>query len=206
MNKEQQNLTWACLPKEARNQIISTYFCKRDSDTEYNKGYVDAILHIYGIHNLTSDTEPEEMLMVKRSFVITQFEEAINREKQNVKNGSIEWACQYHGMQMAMAILFGDKSQPDKEKLNSPKHSNSFQFGKDELEHRLEQSSVQVEPKYKFSLGQKVVLHFYGGEKGTISERLPPQEGSVWNCYKVKELPYHLWLENELDPYTEPEV
>lgn len=49
-----------------------------------------------------------------------------------------------------------------------------------ELEHRLEQTiqeSVQVEPKYRFSLGQKVILHFYGGETGTISERLPPKTG-----------------------------
>lgn len=206
MKKELQDLAWACLPREERHKIISVYACKNDSNTPYNEGYRDALRQLYGHHNLTSDTEPEEMLMVKRSFVITQYEEAINREILNVKNGSIEWACQYHGIQMAMAILFGDKSQPDKEKLNSPKHSNSFQFGNGELEHRLEQSSVQVEPKYKFSLGQKVVLHFYGGKKGTISERLPPQEGGVWNCYKVKELPYHLWLENELDPYTEPEV
>lgn len=63
MTKEQQDIAWAGLPKDARNQIISSYFCKRDSNTEYNKGYVDAILHIYGIHNLTSDTEPEEILL-----------------------------------------------------------------------------------------------------------------------------------------------
>ena len=84
------------------------------------------------------------------------------------------------------------------------KELNEDNFAKSELEHRLEQTSVQVEPKYKFSLGQKVILHFYGGEIGTISERLPPQDGIVWNCYKVKGLPHHIWRENELDPYDNP--
>lgn len=73
-----------------------------------------------------------------------------------------------------------------------------------ELKHGLEQTSVQVEPKYKFSLGQEVILHFHGGEKATISERLPPQDGNVWNCYKVNGLPNHIWRENELDPYDNP--
>ncbi len=183
MTKEQQDIAWAGLPKDARNQIISSYFCKRDSDTEYNKGYVDAILHIYGIHNLTSDTEPEEMLMIPRYKVVVRYEDDKDVAK-ITRNEDTRLLCE--ARMNLLANLFGDKCLPDKE-----------------LEHRLEQpiqASVQVEPKYKFSLGQKVVLHFYGGEIGTISERFPPEGGIVWNCYKVKELPYHLWRENELDP------
>lgn len=113
MTKEQQDLAWACLPKEARNQKISTYFCKRDSDTEYNKGYVDAILHIYGHHNLTSDTEPEEMLMVRRKSIQTVYRDKI-REKghhtttQSKKDMATGWLN-------AMRCFFSkDKCLPDK--------------------------------------------------------------------------------------------
>lgn len=58
------------------------------------------------------------------------------------------------------------------------------------------------EAKFKYKVGQKVILHFYGGEVSTITEAF--RDGGVWNKYKVKALPHHIWNENELDPYTEP--
>lgn len=249
MTKEIQDRTWASLPKEAREEIRLIFLMP--SKYDYPQSIRRCLLDIYG-DNITSDTEPEEMLMVKRSFLITQYEEAKEREKQEVENGAIEMASQYLGMQRIMNILFGDKCLSDKEQsyVSTPAPTPKYHIGKKivwlgkeriisavypdnpimyefegctgmlteeqidscnnpnaELEHRLEQTiqeSVQVEPKYRFSLGQKVILHFYGGETGTISERLPPQDGIVWNCYKVKEMPNHIWRENELDPYDNP--
>lgn len=58
------------------------------------------------------------------------------------------------------------------------------------------------EAKFEYRVGQKVILHFYGGEVSTITEAF--RDGGVWNKYKVKALPHHIWNENELDPYTEP--
>lgn len=59
------------------------------------------------------------------------------------------------------------------------------------------------EPKsFKYKVGQKVILHFYGGEVSTITEAF--NDGGVWNKYKVKMLPTRVWNENELDPYEEP--
>lgn len=58
------------------------------------------------------------------------------------------------------------------------------------------------EAKFKYQVGQKVILHFYGGEVSTITEAF--RDGGVWNKYKVKALPHHIWNENELDPYAEP--
>lgn len=58
------------------------------------------------------------------------------------------------------------------------------------------------EPRFKYQVGQKVILHFYGGEVSTITEAF--RDGGVWNKYKVKALPHHIWNENELDPYAEP--
>lgn len=112
MKKEQQDLAWACLPNDARNQIISSHFCKRDSNTEYNKGYVDAILQIYGINNLTSDTEPEEMLMVDRKKI----QELYARFDKYQKEATMELDKDfYKGEQNALVLLFGDKCLSDKE-------------------------------------------------------------------------------------------
>lgn len=47
-----------------------------------------------------------------------------------------------------------------------------------------------------------MILHFYGGEVSTITEAF--RDGGVWNKYKVKMLPNHIWNENELDPCIEP--
>ena len=212
MTKEIQDRTWASLPKEAREEIRLIFLMP--SKYDYPQSIRRCLLDIYG-DNITSDTEPEEVLVVKRSFLITQYKEAKEREKQEVENGAIEMASQYLGMQRIMNILFGDKCLFNKEHLImydfegctgmlTEDQIDSCNNPNAELEHRLEQTSVQVEPKYKFSLGQKVILHFYGGETGIISERLPPQDGIVWNCYKVKGLPHHIWRENELDPYDNP--
>lgn len=58
------------------------------------------------------------------------------------------------------------------------------------------------EEKFKYQVGQKVILHFYGGEVSTITEAF--RDGGVWNKYILKMLPNHVWNENELEPYTEP--
>lgn len=58
------------------------------------------------------------------------------------------------------------------------------------------------EEKFKYQVGQKVILQFYGGEVSTITEAF--RDGGVWNKYKLKMLPNHVWNENELDPYIEP--
>ena len=68
MTKEQQDIAWACLPKEARAKIKIAY--TRYDGFEYSVGYNDALNTVFGQHNLTSDTEPEEMLMVERRKVI----------------------------------------------------------------------------------------------------------------------------------------
>lgn len=167
MTERQQNENWERLTPDFRKEIKRMFSLKVYND--FSSGYNQALILLFGKHNLTSDTEPEEMLMVKRKKVQEEWKYIAERN--------------YAAFGLApLQRLFGDKCLSEKE------------------------PSVKVEPKYKFSLGQKVIMNFHGGEKGTISERLPPQDGIVWNCYKVKELPYHLWRENELEPYTEQET
>lgn len=66
---ELQNKNWACLPKITRDRLVSTYFCKSDSSnriSDYNQGYIDALIHICGKHNLTSHIEPPELIFAER--------------------------------------------------------------------------------------------------------------------------------------------
>lgn len=107
MNKEQQNLTWACLPKEERHKIISVYACKNDSNTPYNEGYRDALRQLYGHHNLVSDTEPPERLMVERSKVIRKYKFA------NICDKNHPEKKYWEGARITLKTLFGDKCLPD---------------------------------------------------------------------------------------------
>jgi len=81
MTTEQQNLAWACLPEEVRHKM-STYFKQlleqykdyeslnfRNASAKVKERIV-TLDYFFGKHNLTSDTEPEDMLCVnKKSFV-----------------------------------------------------------------------------------------------------------------------------------------
>ena len=243
MTKDIQDRAWASLPKEAREEIRLIFLMP--SKYDYPQSIRKCLLDIYG-DNITSDNEPEEMLMVEKSKVKELYKKALDHDIMTVSESKLNKS---RGIRFALKKLFNDKCLPDKEQscVSSPTPIPKYHIGDKivwlgkertisavypdnpimyefegctgmltedqidscnnpnaELEHRLEQTSVQVEPKYKFSLGQKVILHFYGGETGIISERLPPQDGIVWNCYKVKGLPHHIWRENELDPYDNP--
>lgn len=59
MTKEQQDLAFACLPKEVRSFIKSKFIVMLDCE-DYGAGYNQAMMDIFGSHNLTSDTEPSE--------------------------------------------------------------------------------------------------------------------------------------------------
>lgn len=59
MNKELQDKVWACLPKEARDEIKRLYI---DGVKQHKINRIAIYKSLFGRHNLTSDTEPEEML------------------------------------------------------------------------------------------------------------------------------------------------
>lgn len=80
--------------------------------------------------------------------------------------------------------------------------SDEFDFIAIPIKYLVKVDAEAKEAKFKYQVGQKVILHFYGGEVSTITEAF--RDGGVWNKYKVKMLPNHVWNENELDPYIEP--
>ena len=193
MNKEQQDLAWACLSKEAREYISYSYqnsLC--DSWSE------NLLEEIYGEHNLISDTEPEEMLMVSRIEVQETYKAVVCDKRRSV-----------------LFELFGDKCLPDKEPMKIDAADSLIAMAKDEMGITEEQPSVQVELKFhkgdtvKNKLDGKIYkIHEGNGfyllenEDGTI------KDGSVAEQYlepyteENKEPKYHVgqkvWVEEKV--------
>lgn len=91
MTKEQQDLAYGCLPKEVREEIKKEYQrCNCGSYIE------DLLEDLFGHHNLTSDTEPSELVFTERVKLQEMFE---------IGDRS---SCS------TLAALFGDKCLPDK--------------------------------------------------------------------------------------------
>ncbi|MDE5976278.1 MAG: hypothetical protein K2G69_07000, partial [Muribaculaceae bacterium] len=182
MNKETQDLAWVCLPKEVREEMKETLYDITVVD-DFHKGYKQALYDFFGHHNLTSDTEPEEMLMVERKKVISKYKSA-ERDYESAKDSSIKKVYSF-GRKSLLKYLFGDKCLSD-----TPDFSSLAKTGKDE------------ESKLKFDIGQKVRAK---GTKqiGTIKEPYPNDVG-----YRVyfedgdggwdKE-----YSADDLEPYTE---
>ena len=175
MNKEQQSLLWACLSKDAREDIKESYRYKC-SDKAYNAGVNETLGALFDHHNLTSDTEPEEVLMVERKKVQEYYSES---ENDSLVTDITEYDRGYAlGVCDALGYLFGDKCLHDKE---------------------------EPKPKFKVGDKVRVVnipSRVMNGDIVTIDE-LPTK---LEPCYRVKYDTgvWNLLLEEYLEPYTEP--
>lgn len=71
MTKELQDLTWSVLPKEFKDEVKELYeeFYNEKPHSDCSYGYLGLLIKLFGLHNLTSDAEGEEMLMVSRKKV-----------------------------------------------------------------------------------------------------------------------------------------
>ena len=108
MNKETQDIAWASLQKEVRKEIRAEYQnAIEGSDLE------SFLQDFFGLHNLTSDTEPEEMLMVPRAEVQEAYQERACAS--SAYNKWDEDCMRYESEMTLLQSLFGDKCLPDKE-------------------------------------------------------------------------------------------
>ncbi|MDE7464978.1 MAG: hypothetical protein K2M59_03765 [Muribaculaceae bacterium] len=110
MDKEMQDKLWTSLPKEARIWIRKEYrdiLNKLWQRSAYLRGRLRMMRDIYGEHNLTSDTEPEEVLTILRKDIIEEFNQATADLS---RTGNLE----YKGKRELLKNLFGDKCLPDK--------------------------------------------------------------------------------------------
>lgn len=176
MNKEQQNLSWKCLPKEAREKLKRAYKYQCHN-SDYNRGFNEALEEVFNSHNLASDTEPEELIFAPKWRV----EQYLKGLDVCIDISDLE---QVKALRNALGILFGDKCLPDKE-----------------LEHGLEQTvqeSVQVEPTPKFKVGDRVSIKYYVKQKTTYIKQV--YVTSYGYIYETEEGRFH---ENWLESYTE---
>lgn len=113
MNKEQQDLSWACLPREIRDKIKDGYkihLCeyKRLSESAMwneSSGHFSKyklLEALFGKNNLTSDIEPKEMLTVERKKVQDYYDRMIQDDDEVAQ-----------GVCHTLKYFFGDKCLPD---------------------------------------------------------------------------------------------
>ena len=196
MKRELQSLAWNCLPIEFKDEVKTTYreyteFIAAKAEPAYRRtGYIVAQTELellFGIHNLTSDAEGEEMLCVPRKKVQEIFQRNSKRIGECCPTCDNDEILKCDSRCGLLLNLFDSKCLPDE---------NFSNVGK------LEENG-EVQRKYKYKVGQKVILHSYGREVSTITDSF--DDGGVWLKYKVKALPNHVWNENELEPYIEPQ-
>ena len=173
MTTKLQNKAWSVLPKEFKEEVK-----KRYNDvlfTEYDRGYEDAIIYIFGYHNLTSDAEGEEMLMVKRSEVIRMYSKFVEEfEHSNPKEYKKTY---YDGRINALLCLFGSKCLPDNVDNLVP----------------------------KFRKGDKVCvpgIEKYSGQTLTVSDCRNSEQGWIYEIQPNKWI-NEAWLEPYTEPKDE---
>ncbi len=139
--KSEKDIAWQCLPKIMQDRIISVYFCKKDCpDSEFNKGYLKALVGIFDEHNITSHVEPEEMLFVEKSKVVELYNSVSTDDYIVASSGQRLQLSR--GIRFALRTRFKDKCLPDKEK--------------------------EAKPTMKFKVGDKVRVIDYDRSMGSL--------------------------------------
>ena len=180
MTKELQDLAWSCLPKEFKEEVKK----------EYRKGYVcetlTMLITLFGHHNLTSDAEGEEMLTVKRSDVINEFDKL---HKLSYKAADLQLGLN------AFRTLFGSKCLPDNVESSEPNVESLPQNPTENCDNKSHISAdcdKQAEPKFK--------VGDYARYKGDVHKVVATTKDN--RCYLNKIL--GSIDESDLEPYTEP--
>ena len=199
MNKELQDIAWSVLPKEFKEEVKKYYKTLHEQYIDYAGLHLEnakakvqerivTLEYFFGIHNLTSDAEGEEMLYVNRKKiqeVYRQNKEEINRE--NVSSSDRD--C-YETVNEVLKTLFGSKCLPDE--LNEDNFAKSV---------GNEVNFATKEPKPaepKFGIGSIVRFkycctpHRISGARVTDGRQIEYHVGKVWA------------KPTDLEPYTEP--
>lgn len=113
MDKELQDLAWRSLPKEFKEEVKRMYETAKSyvlGDMEINAQVCEAVLsELFGIHNLTSNTEGEEMLMCNKGVVEALYLESLKCAPKLERWKGIKWTLDH---------LFGSKCLPDENYSN----------------------------------------------------------------------------------------
>lgn len=185
MDKELIDKAWACLPREFREEVkrLAQYYSRHVSalfgmERQRADKFYREFVSLFGIHNLTSDAEGEEMLTVSRKEIQQLVAANDKLIKKHPGRDSIE-AVQAKTVSTILNRLFGSKCLPDEE----PK---------------------PAEPKFK--VGDRVRVKGYGYEpnlhKGDIGEILGINDNE--QCFVLFKKSQAWIYADCLEPYTEP--
>lgn len=127
MTKELQDLAWSVLPKEFKEEVKCIgNILNKDASVMFgtigqlSHKHLDLFVKLFGKHNLTSDTEGEEMLCVPRKKVQEMYaaNERIKTDLPDKETGIISDHINH-----ILGHLFGSKCLPDEEpKPAEPKY------------------------------------------------------------------------------------
>lgn len=108
IDKETQRIAWSCLPKEFKEEVKRMY---RIADSDVDQMIATIMLeNVFGLHNLTSDAEGEEMLVVKAETVRNMYA-ANERIKVDFLDKETSEASDH--INHVLRFLFGSKCLPD---------------------------------------------------------------------------------------------
>ena len=181
MNAELQLRCWQCLPKAARELLRYQY--RAPMDGNWANGYKTALGDTFGRHNLTSDTEPEELLYCNKAKV-----------QQAYKMGM--WGNSGSSM---LKYLFGDKCLPDKEPMKIDAADSLIIMAKDEMD--ITEKPIKVGDKVRVvKLYHDGSGHEYMAMTGEVI-KVGEKRCRIFNGLIEVSLPYYM-LE-VIEPYTE---
>lgn len=185
MDKELINRAWSVLPKEFKEEVkkVARIYSGRTSalfgrERHIANKFLDEFIGLFGFHNLTSDTETEEMLTIPRSVIIDRYHALTHPEDDY---DSAQRRANIYLLQQ----LFGSKCLPDEVK---PTESGRF----------------EPKPAQSFKVGDKVIFPRNADEdlNGTIVHELPLEPAYIVVTEDGKG---YTVFEHDLEPYTEPE-
>lgn len=173
MNTELQNKVWSLLPKEFKEEVKKEWRRAYYNDTKVILEY------FFGKHNLTSDAEGEEMLMVERKRVQNLYDSHKLRR--------------HHLAGEALINLFGSKCLPDEAASESASKVAN-------------EEPRPAEPKFKVSDTASYVCSPTLKHKCTVTKVMQNEHSGKWEYNVMFEWGKPgMWIpESDLEPYTEP--
>lgn len=102
MTKELQGLAWSCLPKEFKEEVKKYY----DNSTALAATAVLLLENLFGVHNLTSDVEEEEMLICHKEQICKFYSHLLDLVE---KNRTSKYYSEWCDLEREYIALFGDK-------------------------------------------------------------------------------------------------
>lgn len=220
MTKELQDHVWKhCLPKEFKEEVKKIFYSHENNEIKA------CLIHLFGLHNLTSDAEEEEMLHCEKSKVQEQYALNVNAlRKGNLTDMQIEIATK---VKDTLYYLFGSKCLPEPSKLQASCRQVNVDSSHDNVDSShgnvdsLPQNPTEncdTEDHISTDCDKTADPKFRVGDKVTVTAKsvsLYPRPGIIAGQTEIPgqwvvlvemasgTFPYNLG-ESDLEPYTEP--